>query len=462
MPAAYDRAEGTCQDVGGTDENGRVTSEPTVQQTTDRPGWRRDTTLFLSGQVVSLFGSMLVQYAVLWYLTLTTKDGAVLALSTVFGFLPQAIVSIFGGVWADRHNRKLLIIGADAAIAAATAALAILMFLGNRDLWLIFVALAVRSTGAGIQTPAVSALLPQLVPTERLLAVNGLIQTIHAGMALVGPAVAAILYATLPLSAILGIDVVTAIVGIGLLTLVPVSKVVRTDSEPAGYFTDLAAGFRYVVSHPLIRWLLGLYAVVMVLAAAPSFLTPLMVARTFGEEVWKLTVLELAFSIGMMLAGATIGLWGKRFSRMTLIIGASVGFGVLSIGMGLSTNLWVFYGFMFLTGVAVPAFSTPSMTVLQETVEPDRQGRVFGFFGIVSALSMPVGMAVFGPLANVRSVEFVLVAAGLVTLVVAAVALTLPSGRRALRAASDHTDPLSHGHADPAAELSESSPPLDG
>jgi DHA3 family macrolide efflux protein-like MFS transporter len=230
-----------------------------------------------------------------------------------------------------------------------------------------------------------------------------------------------------------------------------VAKIVRSSAEPTGYFTDLVAGYRYVVGHPLIRWLLGLYAVVMVLAAAPSFLTPLMVARTFGEEVWKLTVLELSFSIGMMLAGATIGAWGKRFSRMTLIISGSIAFGVLSIGMGLSTNLWVFFGFMFLTGVAVPAFSTPSMTVLQETVEPERQGRVFGFFGIVAALAMPVGMAVFGPLSNVQSVEFVLILAGVITLAVAAVALLLPSGRRALAAARDHTDPLAHGSEEPVA-----------
>lgn len=415
----------------------------------DRPGWRRDVALFLSGQMVSLFGSMLVQYAVMWYLTLTTKDGTVLALSTIFGFLPQAIVSIFGGVWADRHNRKFLIMGADAAIAFATLALALLMFLGARDLWLIYVALAVRSVGAGIQTPAVGAIVPQIVPADRLLAINGLSQTIQAGMMLVGPPVAAVLYATLPLAGILSIDVVTAAIGIGLLALVPIARVVRTESAPAGYLTDLAAGFRYVVSHPLIRWLLGLYAVVMVLAAAPSFLTPLMVARTFGEEVWKLTVLELSFSVGMMLAGATIGVWGRRFSRMTLIVGASISFGALSIGMGLSTNLWVFYGFMFLIGVAVPAFSTPSMTVLQETVEPERQGRVFGFFGIVSATAMPVGMAVFGPLADVRSVEFVLIASGLVTFAVAAVALALPSGRRAMRAARDHADPLAHGHTEP-------------
>ncbi len=429
---------------------GPVSSEESVTTVEERPGWRRDITLFLSGQTVSLFGSMLVQYAVMWYLTLTTKDGTVLALSTVFGFLPQAIISIFGGVWADRHNRKLLIIGADASIALATAALAILMFLGNRDLWLIYVALAVRSAGAGIQTPAVGALLPQIVPADRLLSINGINQSIQAGMMLIAPAIAAVLYATLPLYAILGVDVVTAAIGIGLMTLIPVAKVIRSEATPTGYFSDLSAGFRYVVTHPLIRWLLGLYAVVMVLAAAPSFLTPLMVARSFGDEVWKLTVLELSFSIGMMLAGATIGAWGKRFSRIGLIVGASIGFGVLSIGMGLSSNLWVFFGFMFLTGVTVPVFSTPSMTVLQETVEPERQGRVFGFFGIVSATAMPVGMAVFGPLANLRSVEFVLIMSGLTTLVVAAIALLLPSGRRAMRAARDHTDPLSHGQVDAA------------
>src|SRR6188768_3468376 len=115
------------------------------EATGDHPGWRRNITLFLAGQTVSLFGSSLVQYAVLWYLTLTTKDGSILALSIVFGFLPQAILSIFGGVWADRHNRKFLIMGSDAAIAAATLVLALLMLNGSESLWLIFAVLAVRS-----------------------------------------------------------------------------------------------------------------------------------------------------------------------------------------------------------------------------------------------------------------------------------------------------------------------------
>ena len=205
-----------------------MANESTGPGMDERPRWRRDVALFLSGQMVSLFGSMLVQYAVMWYLTLTTKDGVVLALSTVFGFLPQAVVSIFGGVWADRHNRKFLVIGADAAIAVATLALAVLMFQGHTDLWLIDAALAVRSVGAGIQTPAVAALIPQIVPAGRLLAINGLNQSIQAGMMLVAPPVAAVLYATLPLAAILGVDVVTAAVGIGLLALVPVGMVIHT------------------------------------------------------------------------------------------------------------------------------------------------------------------------------------------------------------------------------------------
>ena len=101
-----------------------VGTAPTDAPATDRPGWRRDVTIFLSGQTVSLFGSMLVQYAVMWHLTLETKSGGVMALYAVFGFLPQAVISIFGGVWADRLDRKKLIIGADATIAVVTLALA--------------------------------------------------------------------------------------------------------------------------------------------------------------------------------------------------------------------------------------------------------------------------------------------------------------------------------------------------
>jgi MFS transporter, DHA3 family, macrolide efflux protein len=409
-------------------------AEPTSAQTDGTRAWRRDVGIFLSGQTVSLFGSMLVQYAIMWHLTLETRSGAVMATYAVFGFLPQAVVSVFGGVWADRHDRKLLIIGADATIAVTTLVLALVMLSGYDSLWLIYLVSAVRSAGAGIQTPAVSSLLPQITPTEKLMRVNGINGTIQSAMMLVAPAVAAAIYATASIEVIFFVDVVTAFIGILLLVMVSVPRLVRTDQVAGvrGYVADLVGGLRYVATHSFVRWVLVMWGVVFVLVVPPSFLTPLMVVRTFGDEVWKLTVNELAFSIGMLLGGIAVSVWGGLRNRVATVIATTALFAVCTIGLGLSTNVWVFFGFMFLIGLGAPFFSTPTMTVLQETVEPDRQGRVFGIVGIVMAVAMPFGMAVLGPLADVYSVESLMVAAGVILFAVVIAAVALPSGRRVL------------------------------
>ncbi|WP_182112330.1 MULTISPECIES: MFS transporter [unclassified Actinotalea] len=412
----------------------------------DLPHWRRRLAIFLTGQTSSLLGSMLVQYAILWHLTLETRSGTVMAVYAVVGFLPQAVVSIFGGVWADRLDRKLLIIGADATIAASTLVLALVMLSGYRDLWLLYLVAAIRSAGAGIQTPAVSALLPQIVPTDKLMRVNGINTTIQSALMLVAPAVAAALYASASIEAIFFVDVVTALIGIGLLALVPVARLVRTDQTAGvrGYLADLVGGVRYVAGDRFVRWVLALWGIVFLLIVAPSFLTPLMIVRTFGEEVWKLTVNELAFSVGMVLGGIVIAAWGGLKNRIAMVVGTAALFGLFTVGLGLSTNLWVFFAFMFLIGLGVPFFSTPSMTALQERVAPDRQGRVFGFVGIVMAVAMPIGMAVLGPLADRYRIESLLVGAGVALLLVVAAAVGLPSGRRTMaQAQTDAPAPVS-------------------
>ncbi len=427
----------------------------------DPPHWLRNVALFLSGQTVSLFGSMLVQYAVFWYLTITYQSGLVMTLAAVFGFLPQAIVSIFGGVWADRHNRKFLIMGADTVIAASTLALALIMMTGYDEVWLIFATLAIRSAGAGIQTPAMSALIPQLVPTRNLIRINGINGSIQSAMALLAPAAAGALFAwasatsdggARSLLPIFFIDVVTAVIGVGILALIPVATIRRAADTHTGYFADLVDGVRYVAHHAFVRWLLVLFAIIFLLTVAPSNLTPLMLVRSFpaGEEqdVINLAVLEVAFSVGMMLGGILVASFFAKRSRIGLIVVSSLVFGALSIGLGLSPSVWIFFGFMFLVGLAVPFFSTPSMTLLQETVEPERQGRVFGFVGIVMAVAMPIGMVAFGPLADVMPIEVLLVAAGVLTFVVVGLAVWLPAGRRAITAARRAAEVADH---DPAA-----------
>jgi DHA3 family macrolide efflux protein-like MFS transporter len=141
----------------------------------------------------------------------------------------------------------------------------------------------------------------------------------------------------------------------------------------------------------------------------------------------------------MALGGALIAALANKLDRITTIIATSVAFGVLAIVMGFTTNLILFFSLFFFIGLIVPAFSTSAMTLLQETVEPERQGRVFGFVGIVIAVAMPLGMAVLGPLADVVSVEILLIVTGAATVVIAALAVLLPSGKRAWAAAHAST-----------------------
>lgn len=402
--------------------------------------WKKTVATFLVGQTITTFGSYLVQYAIMWHLTLTTKSGLVLALAAVFGFLPQAIVSIFAGVWADRVNRKTMIIISDSTIALATLGLAALMLSGVKDLWLIFLVMAVRSVGAGVQMPAISALIPQIVPTEQLMRINGINSTIQSALGLLAPVAAAAVYAYASLEAILFIDVVTAIIGLSFLAFVPVPTLERAASaEKPSYFTDLKDGLRYIFGNPLVRWVMAIFAIVFFLIVAPSNLSPLMVVRNFGNEVWMLTVLEIAFGVGMALGGALMAFIGPKLDRLTTIIATSIIFGFLAVGMGFTTNLILFYVLFFIIGLVVPAFSTSAFTLLQETVEPERQGRVFGFLGIVMSVAMPIGMAVLGPLADVVSVELLLIITGAVTVVIATIAVLLPAGKRAIAAAHAST-----------------------
>lgn len=142
--------------------------------------WKIQTGKFLTAQTISLFGSALVQYAMVWYLTLYTGSGKVLTLSTICGFLPQVLISLFAGTWLDRYDRKKLMMLSDGVIAFVTGILGISFSMGKATTVGVIVVLAMRSVGSGIQTPAAQAVIPQLVPKEALVQVNGIQSTSSA------------------------------------------------------------------------------------------------------------------------------------------------------------------------------------------------------------------------------------------------------------------------------------------
>lgn len=374
------------------------------------PDWKKKTILFLSSQGMSLLGSMLVQYAIIWYVTLSTQSGAVLTISTVAGFLPQIVISLFAGVWADRFPRKRLIIFADALTAVSTMVLAVFFLMGYRELWLIFLISAIRSLGAGIQAPAVNALLPQIAPTEKLIKVNSINGTIQPIIMIVAPLVSGAMLAYYRLEAIFFIDLFTAILAITLLLALKVPPLQRAAVEQrAGYLDDLKAGLAYIGQNSSIKRLFLFFAFISFLIAPIAFLTPLMVARSFGKEVWMLTASEVVFFAGSILGGIIMTAWGGFKNRFRTIGLSCILWAVLFTGLGFSKDFYVYLAFMFLSGFPMPFWSASAVTLLQEMVAPEVQGRVFGVQQLIMNTVMPVGMLVFGPLADVVSVETLLI-----------------------------------------------------
>ncbi len=380
--------------------------------------WVKRIIIFFTSQTITLFGSSLVQFAISWHITLTTKSGLMMTIATICGFLPQVLISLFSGVWADRYNRKFLIVISDGMIALCTAILAILFLFGNDSIYLLFFISVIRSIGAGIQSPAVGAFLPEIVPQDKLMKANGINASIMSLSMLFAPVAAGGLYNYMGIGTIFWIDVITAFIGIALLLTLKTNKREVSNVGEIKIIEDIMIGIKYVASTKWLKQFLGFYLFYSLMFGPVVFLTPLMVARSFGEEPWRLVVHEIVFAAGSIVGGIIVGIWGGLKNKVHTLIFASVAFGLTTFIMGFSPNFWFYLGVMLPMGITVPFINTSSMTVLQTKVNPDLIGRVFGLVTIIASSAMPMSMLFFGPLADIISVELQLIITGLVMILI--------------------------------------------
>lgn len=351
-------------------------------------GWKSRAVLFLVSQCITLFGSTLVQMAVVWYVTLETGSGVWVSAVSVSSYLPQFLISFPGGVWADRRNRKWLIIGADAATAAVTLLLIwLLPFLESgvgegREGWILAGLLlmsVLRSAGAGVQTPAVNAVIPQLVPEEQLMRFNGLNAAMQSLVQFAAPAAV-------------------------------------SQRGPRSGGTGRAAGLRegiaYVLRHKRIKNLLLVYGLFVFFCVPAGFLAGLLVSRVYGDTYGYLTAVELAGFAGMAAGGLLMSLWGGFGRReKTLSLGLAA-FGLASALMGITEEFGLYLILMAFYGVALTVVQTAVTTLLQEQADRAVQGRIFGMQSSMYAGFLPLGMAVFGPLADVVPLQWIMIGAG--------------------------------------------------
>lgn len=367
--------------------------------------------IFLISQNLSLFGSSVVGFAIVWYITLETSSGIWLMLSTICSILPQVVISLWGGVWADRHNRKHLIMLSDAFIAISTLGLAIAFWAGFRRMELLLAVSVVRSIGAGVQTPAVNAIFPQLVPQENLTKIQGINQTFNSVLMLLAPATGGVVLGSMDIAWAFMLDVVTAALAILIVSFIKVEKIERTDA-PAPIFTELKQGIDYTFCQPQLRRIIICYAFSFFLITPATVLSPLLVERSFGNDVWRLTANEMVWTIGSLVGGVFVSLHGNFKDKVRTIFICLVAFGITFGLLGIAGNFIVYLIIMGTAGFFMPIIATAETVFIQEITQPTMLGRVFSIVQIISASAMPVAILLFGPLADIMSVEIILIVSG--------------------------------------------------
>ena len=397
-----------------------------------RVRWRSWMTPFFTiwaGQAFSLIGSSLVQFALVWWLTLQTGSATVLATAALVGTLPEVLLGPLAGACVDRWNRRLVLVLADGIVAAVSAGLALLAWGGYLAVWHIYVAMVIRSIGGAFHWPAMQASTALMVPKEKLTRVAALNQSMHGALRIISPPLGALLVGALPLHGVMAVDVGTAALAIIPLAFIAIPQPARrgTATTVADLLSDMRAGLMYAWRWPAI---MGVIAIGMVinLFFNPSFaLLPLLITRHMNGEAMGLGAANSAYGIGVVAGGLMLSIWGGlRKDVHTALLGvAGQGLGLLIVGVSPDGALWVVVAGMFVTGVMNVMTNGPLNGLLQRMVAPEMHGRIFTVVSSGCGAMAPLGLALAGPITDAVGLRPWYIATGIVLAVMAAAGLRM-------------------------------------
>jgi DHA3 family macrolide efflux protein-like MFS transporter len=377
-----------------------------------------------TGQAISVFGSALVQFALVWYLTVQSGSALVLTLATLVQMLPRTVLGPFVGVWIDRWSRRYVMQIADALTASVTMVLAVLFHLGLVQIWHIYGLLFAAALGQTIHASAFTASTTLMVPANQLTRIGGLNQVLEGATRILAPPAGALLIETLPIQSILTIDVATAIIAVTSLLFIQVPQPERsTTEEQASTWRDVKSSFKYVWTWRGLAIVTGISTMVNFMLVPAFSLLSLIVFEYFKGSALQLGWMEAAFGIGMLAGGALLSTWGGFERRMnTVIVGTGLlGLMMVVIGTVPANCIFLAIGAMFLAGVGLSLGNGVGQALLQVLVVPDMQGRVFAMLGALRSLMSPLGLALAGPFTDVFGTQTWMLGAGIgITVMVAA------------------------------------------
>ena len=382
------------------------------------------------GQIVSLVGSALVQFSLVWYVTKQTGSATVLASATTAALLPNILLGPFVGALVDRWNRKLVMIIADLVVALATAVLAVLFATGAIQIWHIIAILLARSAAGVFQGPARTAATTLMVPQEHLSRLGGINQAVDGMINVFSPALGALLLELLPMQGVLAVDIITAAIAISLMIFFvrvpqPTTKPKTDRITPKSLMVDVRESVRYIITWPGL-FLMILMASLLNMALAPGGnLLPLHVTTFFGKGAQELAWLQVAMGIGGIVGGLVLGVWGgfkrKVWTVLTGMIG--IGAGMLLFGL-IPANRYAFSLVCLVVVGGMASFANGSFgPLLQTKVPPEVQGRVFMLLSSLSLAMMPIGLFLSAPIADRFGTRVSYIAGGSLCLIIGLVGL---------------------------------------
>lgn len=353
------------------------------------------------GQVLSLLGSSLTNFALGIWVYESTGSVSQFALISLFISLPLILIAPIAGVLVDRCNRRWVMVFGDTGAGLSTLVVALLIVTGRLEIWHIYLTTAISSTFSAFQRPAYNAAVAQLVPKQHLSRAGGMTQLGAAFAQLIAPMLAGTLLITIKLKGIIAIDFATFLVALVTLLLVRFPKIKTSTTEKTGLIGLLhqaVHGWTYLSARPGLLGLLFLFTTANFLVGAVSVLVTPLVLSVASAAVLG-TIMSIG-GIGMIVGSITISTWGGPKRQMNSVFGFMLLCGVCILAVGLRPSIVLFGLAAFFFFLSLPIIRVSSQVIFQKKVALELQGRVLALNGAIVSASMPLAYIVTGPLAD--------------------------------------------------------------
>ncbi|GHT19263.1 MFS transporter [Bacteroidia bacterium] len=394
--------------------------------------WKRTFGIIWTGQFFSSLTSSIVGFAIVFWMSIETKSAEVLALGMVAALLPQLVLGLFTGVYIDRWNRKAVMIAADLFMAACTAVLVVIFYLGKIEIWHIYLLSAMRSAGNAFYSPAMKASVPLLAPEDQLMRISGINQVIYSGSNIAGPALAAFLITVVKMENILIMEVIGAVIACISLLFVTIPNPQKTKGVKPDFMQELKLGLLAIFKRKGMKWLFvsDLAAMFFILPIAALF--PLMTLNHFMGNTYQMSVIEIVWSGGMLFGGFLVGTNILNKYNKTILIGLMcVVDGLTFFLSGIlpaSGYIW-FAVFSAVSGIAAAIWNSAFTAVMQTAIESDKLGRAFSTYDSLSLLPSIPGLLATGFIAESIGLTNSFIIAGGAIFVVGIFVMLVPSVR---------------------------------